>query len=208
MAFKRTFKRRRPVRRFRRTFRRRFRGRRTNGMGAYAKRFFKLRRVIPVVSPGNINKFDSFNDNPSLYQDWVPVSDLFQMYRVNGIKLTWIPTFNTNALATTVGQFTPMYMFHDTTNQISSPPSEDTVLQFENLRIRSISRMHSTYFKFSRRLNAAAPGTISPDGYNTVSAPQATQQICTLIPATTGSSTSVPLGRFVCTMYLSAKVRR
>jgi len=206
MVFRRRFKRRRPVRRFRRTFRRRFRARRANGMGPYAKRFFKLRRVVPIISVANGNKFDTFNDNPSLYQDWVPVSELFQMYRVNGIKLTWVPAFNVNQLVNSNTTFSPQYLFHDSNISVTAAPSENDVMQYENLKIRPLNRMHSTYFKFSRRINATAPGTLSTDGYSSVQSPQVTQQICSLIP--TVSTTAIPLGRFVCTMYISCKVRR
>lgn len=203
--FRRRFIRRRRVFRKKRNFRRRFR--RTARTGAYTKRFFKLRRVVTIVTTANQPFWFQFNDNPSLSQDWVPVSELFQMYRVNGIKLTWIPTFNTNELGTQQnGILVPIYYLHDTNMSVTGIPSENEVLQYENLKIRNISKMHSVYYKMARRINATAPGTLSTDGYSSVQNPQVTQQIAMLIP--NFSNTGNSIGRFVITAYISAKVRR
>ena len=131
MAFRRRVRRVRFRRRVRRPVRRRVR----RGMGAMAKRFFKLRRVVTITQTANQPVYHSFNDNPSLSQDWVSVSALFQMYRVNGLKLTFIPTSNTREFASaSTPQFTPIYIVHDTNNTITSIPTEDKMLQYEGLR--------------------------------------------------------------------------
>ena len=78
-------------------------------MGSMAKRFFKLRRVVGVTHTANQPIYLSFNDNPSLSQDWVSISALFQMYRVNGLKLTFIPAQNTrDLLAPNTTSFQPV----------------------------------------------------------------------------------------------------
>ncbi|QUS52600.1 capsid protein [Mute swan feces associated circular virus 6] len=203
--YRRRFIRRRRVFRKKRTFRRRFR--RSLRTGAYTKRLFKLRRVVTINSAANEPTWQQFNDNPSLSQDWTAVSELFQMYRVNGLKLTWIPTFNASVLGTQANSIiVPLYYLHDTNMTITTIPSENQVLQYENLKIRNLTRMHSVYYKMARRINATAPGTLSTDGYSSVQNPQITQQIAILIPNL--SSVGNSLGRFVITAYVSAKVRR
>jgi hypothetical protein len=202
--FRRRFVRRRRVFRRKRNFRRPFR--RTNRTGAYTKRFFKLRRVVNIVTTANQPFWFQFNDNPSQSQDWQPAADLFQMYRCNGIKLTWIPSFNTNELPPANQIIVPIYYVHDTNMTITQIPSENEILQYENLKYKSMARMHSVYYKMVRRINATAPGSLSIDGYSSVQSPQITQQIAMLIP--NFSNAGLAAGRFVITQYLTFKVRK
>lgn len=175
--------------------------------GAYSRRFFKLRRVVTVTHTANQPTFLQFNDNPSLSQDWVPVAELFQMYRVNGIKLTFVPAYTVNQQATAGSPINaPLYYVHDTNMTITAIPSENDMLQYENLKVKNILRMHSIYFKMARRINPTATTTLSTDGYSSVSNPQISQQIVALIPNI--SSNNLPIGRVVVTAYVSAKVRK
>lgn len=203
--FRKRFFRRKRIFPKKRTFRRRFR--RTLRTGAYTKRLFKLRRVVNINTLGSEPNWTQFNDNPSLSQDWAPVSELFQLYRVNGIKLTWIPTFNVNQIGNQqTSIIVPMYYVHDTNMTITQIPSENTMLQYENLKIRNLAKMHTVYYKMARRINATAPGTLSTDGYSSVQSPQVTQQISLLVPNL--STVANTLGRMVVTAYVSAKVRK
>ena len=201
------------LRRFRRRFkrkatgfRRRFR-RVKRGLGSTAKRFFKLRRIVTVTMPAAQPLWLQFNDNPSLSQDWVQVSDLFQMYRVNGIKLQFIPGATVRELGSNTTLFVPMYIVHDTNYMINSIPSENEMLQYEGMKIRPMNRMWSHYQKMARRINPTATTSLSTDGYSTVTNPQVTQQLSMLIPAIQSAS-AYTIGRIVVTAYVTAKIRR
>lgn len=203
MAFRRRFAPKRRTFKRKRNFRRRFARRR--GMGANAKRFFKLRQVLSIAVPSGQAYTIAITDNPSLSQDWVPVSDLFQLYRTNGIKLTYIPTTTNNPLNTAAG-YSPVYLIHDTNNTITTPITENEILQYENLRVQQVNRMWSRFWRMKRRINPTASTSISTNGYSSVTQPQITQNIRIFIPSM-GTIANPTVGRLIVTYYVTAVSR-
>lgn len=202
---------RRMFRKKKRNYRRRFMKRkRPIGSSPGAIRFFKLRRVYDLQLPAGGNNLNSYIDNnPNTAQDWSNVAGLFEMYRVAGIKLTFVPAANVNnvpvPLPVNNTRFRPVYIALDTNDQLPTV-NINNIIQYENLKIRNTYSMWSVYYKMKRRLPFAGTAAMSTSGYTSCQSPIATQGIIALFEGQQ-SQVVTDLGKMIVTMYICARNR-
>ena len=188
-------------------FRRRPRVSRNIG-SSNARRFFKLRTVAPVSAPANTILRIPVQDDPQSSTEWASCKALFEMYRVCAIKVTWIPAANIHAApasATGFG-FQPVYVIHDVNNVVPVNITEDQVIQYDNLRVKSMSRLWKVYYKMVRNIPTVSSFTVNTRAYQSTDAPVPTQQLLLFVPAL-GNPQAENLGKVVITFYTVFKNR-
>ena len=201
--------RKRVVRRKKRFVRRHTR-KRPVGSSPGAIRFFKLRRAYDVLLPSGGSNLNSYIDNnPNTAQDWANVAGLFEMYRVAGIKITFVPSGNVNPIPVNTpvnnSRFRPCYLVLDTNDQLPTV-TVNNIVQYENLKIRNTYSMWSVYYKMKRRLPFATTAAMSTSGYTSCQSPVATQGIIALFEGQQ-STNQTDLGKMIVTMYVCARNR-
>lgn len=193
-----------------RRFNRRYTRKRPVGSSPGAIRFFKLRRAYDILLPAGGQNLNSYIDNnPNQAQDWANVAGLFEMYRVAGIKLTFVPSGNVNSIPVNVpvnnSRFRPVYLALDTNDQLPSV-TVNSIVQYENLKIKNTFSMWSVYYKMKRRLPFSTTAAMSTSGYTSCQAPVATQGIIALFEGQQSQS-QTDLGKMIVTMYVCARNR-
>ena len=206
MVFK--FRKRNRYQRKRLGFRRKPRFIRRNIGSPNARRFFKLRVVAPVPVTANTIVRVPVQDDPQNSTEWNSCKALFEMYRVCAIKLTWIPAANIHAApaASTGFGFQPVYIIHDVNNVLPVAITEDQVVQYDNLRVKTLHRMWKVYYKMVRNIPCVSAYTVNTKAYQSVDVPNATQQLLVFIPAL-GNPQAAQLGKLVITYYTVFKNR-
>jgi len=155
--------RRKPIRRVRRGgIIKRRRIHRPIGSGQLGKRFFKLIYFTQINLPTSLNTalVVNFDDSTNTVPDFVNVATLFHYYRVNAMKLKFIPALTAQALesATSLG-FCADYVVHDI-NQAVAPetsPDRDTILQYDNLKVLNTQRPWMYYRKMYGNITIILP---------------------------------------------------
>lgn len=212
MAYaRRRFRRFRPFRRVRRRFIRRRRRIRPVGSSPLSKRFFKLRAVTNVVAATTQSQTLKYGDDPADSGDWSNVITLFDYYRVNGMRLDWIPAGNIRQLgvaATNNAPLSPIFVLHDYNNTLSTNANSNTFLENESCRIKGIYYKWKIYYKMMRATQPSGTQTQLAGGYLSTTQPIVTQSVAIHIPDVTGITSGVILGRLVRTWYCSFKGRR
>lgn len=203
----------------RRVFRRRRFGRRRlirrirkiPGTRPFSPRFFKLRRIENIVYTGTTYQSTIVTNDPSTAQDWTNVRNLFEYYKVCAIKLHWIPSINTRDLNTnpvTRAHFRPMYIVHDYNNSLGSTPSDDAIIQIQNMRVKAQFMPWRTYHRMVNTLDPT--GTLPQMGrsFFATSEPHSTQSVVVHLPGDSeGNTPGNRIGTLIVTYYLSARGR-
>nr|QOR29568.1 capsid [Bat associated circovirus] len=175
-----------------------------------AVRFFKLRRSYDVNSSASGGLQVAFNDDPSGYIDWTPISQLFDQYRVAAIKIKYIPsymdTFST-ATAGTSNTFTPMWVFYDpdSANFPGGVTTAANALEYENCRGFNPLRHWKYYHKCRKNTVMQAAAVSVGVGWFDVASFVGSQSICMLL---VNQPVSIHMGTIIYTMYLMARNRR
>ena len=115
------FYRRKPIRH---TYKRKYfkRVHKPFGSGFMAKRFFKLKQFLELSQTGTNAIVTTVHDNPANAVDLSGVRDLFDCYRVNAIKLKFIPAWTAQTLQTATSvRFRAAYIFHDINHALDFP---------------------------------------------------------------------------------------
>lgn len=173
-------------------------------LGNDNKRFFKLKLVSTITSSGTGVITGGVVDDPSSAQDWASIVGLFDMYRVNAIKLKWIPDFNTNESGSSTAAFKPLYIVHDIDEFNNPLTSVNVAIQYENCKYKNMLRPWTYYRKMARTI---ADGTQTHDnkGYGDCDNVQPNQGIFWY---GSGFSSSVDYGTLLVTYYITAKGRK
>jgi hypothetical protein len=175
----------------------------------------KLRELVQLVGQPNATFAQFITDNPSTARDWSSVAALFDSYRCCAIKLKYIPDFTQQSIsdslnavdATSTFYNVPIYIFHDTNSVLNTTPSETgDVIEYENVKIKRLTRMFTYYRKMRRNIPIntllTTQVSISTRGYNLTTSPVATQTVCIYMPQYSGAaSTRTVFGNLIITRY-------
>lgn len=194
---------RRPYRKYRKSFRtyRKKWGKSRQGMGAYGKRFFKLRHTEQMIASGAGLYVGRFMNDPTVYQDWTSIDALFDTYKVCAMKLKFIPD-KPNDTSTTTG-YRPIYVVGDS-DDTSALTSVNQAIEYENMKAFDLSKPWSYYFKLPKRTQIAATTTIVGNGYQDTSVTTASAAIKMY---SSGLDISDTYGQFIVTIYVCARNR-
>lgn len=167
------------------------------------KRFFKLKQMVSMTASG-LGVVDSgVNDDPQNAQDWANVAALFDMYRVNAIKVKFIPSGNTAEVGVTP-PFQPLYAVYDPDSASQPLTAINDAIQYENCKFKNMYRPWTLYHKMNRTLGTL-PTVRDNKGYSDIDNPQPTQGIWWYginFPA------NVIVGTLLVTYYITAKGRK
>lgn len=162
-------------------------------------RFFKLRLVDTNIPPGLTNVLN----NPTPYPDWSNVSALFEYYKVNAMKLKWIP-HNTEAISNQQPHNIPIYIIHDW-NNVNETFTQAFFIAHEKLTIKQSHKPWS-YF---RNLKITAPPYLQSEGsfngYLRTASPVPTNVIRLWNTATIAGQN---LGSLIVTLYMTCMYRQ
>lgn len=201
-----------PFRQSRRSFYRKQRmsqrGKR-QGKGAFGIRYFKLRTVFSLAvgtpTAGEIQSSTPIYDtNPVLNpaQDWASIVNLFDTYRVNAVKVQWVP----NSPADSAKAYYPCYVLCDWDATSLPAATALLALQYENCRIKNLYLPWTYYCKPPKVVGTGDTTRTFNDGYmDTSDTPTNLGQIEILAPGLSGTSV---YGSVVKTWYISCKDRR
>jgi hypothetical protein len=163
-----------------------------------------------TVNADAANSTWAIDDTPSsgtgATTDWSGNAGLFDYYRVNEIKIKFIPTFTAQGMtsATSIGYY-PAYVVHDINSTTLPNTLSITDLQYENCRVMNCQRPWTYYRKMHRNVI----GGMSNKGYLTTGSPVARQVIGVLFQEFSGVTTGTfTIGTVVWTYYVSAYGRR
>lgn len=146
-------------------------------------------------------------DNPTESFEFAQLAPLYQMYRVNAIKIHYNPSYTVNQTSTSIDAYNrPVYCVHDTNDTLVPGINVNTLFGFQRLAIFNTLQPFSYYTRMKRRLNMSSVSVGSTDGYISTTSPIATQKIIMFIPGINLSALSY--GIFTVSYYCSFKVRR
>lgn len=191
------------------------------GMGYSAKRFFKLREVISLQTSSATNDTFFITDLPTETTGWVRLTNIFDSYRCCAVKLKYIPyaqppLANATTIASSAISYqyrnTPIWIIHDYNSVLSTGLEIADVLAYANVRIKQSNRPWTYYCKFRRNQppsTADKPTAVSNRGYQSTSAPTATQTVAGLIEAPyTDTAQGLIFARLFVTYYIVFKDQR
>jgi hypothetical protein len=113
----------------------------------------------------------SIDDNLADVGDFQSLATLFEWYRVNAIKVLYIPA----NISDTSTHFRAGYIIHDTNSQAAPPTtSVEALIKYENCKVVNMQRKWKYYRKLYRRINGP---NFDNRGYINVANPEATQII-------------------------------
>lgn len=170
---------------------------------AIKPKIFNLRYNLNVGTDGSgqIQFYGSLSDptkainGAGTYKDWSNITSLFELFKVNYVKLQWLPTQpnNTNVYA-------PIYIVKDINDSGSNLASVDDAIEYANPRFKNLFSPWTVVF-YPRRL-----ANTSVLGYQNTAGPQTVGSFKAIISSTI--STSTTYGRLILTMNVSCLNRR
>jgi len=180
------------------------------GSGYQGKRLFKLREHFELTFVPNLEKQYTVYDQPNNAQDWSNFAALFDTYRCCAAKLKFIPIATVNELqevvtATATGFNVPMYIITDYNTVVSSVLSQNEVIRYENLKIRSLTKMWTHYTKFRKNTVIYDPGNVQYGmirGYQPTNIPKQSQTIVVWVPKMGTATAAITIGTLIVTCYV------
>lgn len=174
--------------------------------GQTTTRCFKLKMINSVVADGaGVLKLSYYND-PSGATDWSSIQALFDVYRVVGVKIKFIP--QTPNDTSTTRAFLPLYVAGDQDSATNPFTASTDPLHYENCKVANMYQPWSYYMKMQNRSQVANAGT-------SITLLQGGWQDCATSAASAGIYTygtnftaSAAYGTMVTIWYVEAKDRR
>lgn len=170
---------------------------------------YKLRGFYTVSSTGGgainngfrITQPDAF-DSANALQDWTSLSNLYDEFRVTGIKLTWIPSFPNDTSATTA--YRPLYVIMDT-DSVGLSPTDNQCLQYDNCQIKDMSKKFTVYYRIPKLINNAG-SNVSEPGWMDTASPTATGSI--YLARQASLTASAAYGTVILEYYILCRIRK
>lgn len=162
----------------------------------------KLRVAATVASnAGGVITF-AYSNNPSSYQDWSSVGNLYDEYKATGIKFQYIP-YLPNDTSTVTG-FLPLYSVYDPNSTSTPLTSINDAIQYENMKVYNMYRPWKRYVKL-RTPVANAATVVNSGGYMPTASGTATS--CVAFYGE-GFDISTSYGSIIVTIYLKLRNRK
>lgn len=174
-------------------------------------RFFKLRYSNSLSSDGvsvmshyiDIWNMTTVFDGAGTVQDWTNLTALFDSYRVNAVKIKFIPLLpNDLSTGTPPIGFSPLYIGtdYDALTSAGIPSSAGAAIQYETMQVKNLFRPWSYYVKIPKYTRSTYIA-----GYQDMAA-SVTNGLIWMYGTSFYPSTSY--GTVIITWYVSCKNRR
>jgi len=143
--------------------------------------------------------------------DWTSFSSIYDLYKVTGIKFTWIPGGNSQDLSdaqnATNTSFKPMYLCLDPDSGAPGAiTTEAAMIEYEDMKVFDYSQRFDCYFKIPKTmLSGGLEG-----GWLDIASPPTTNGSITMLtpPTSTSSFANANLGKMIVTYYIKYRTRR
>lgn len=172
---------------------------------------FKLRAVLDVSSGSpsttsftygyRLTQPDAVDGGSTACTDWVSVSNLYDEFRVSGIKLKFIPKRPNDPVSTT--SYEPGYIFMDTDSTGLNPTVAQCV-GYDNLKVVNLYRPFKVYYKVPKLINTSGT-TVAYPGWMDTAAPTATGSVYFKAENLTAS---IDYGQMIVTYYIKTHNRK
>lgn len=97
--------------------------------------------------------------------------------------------------------YVPVYVYHDCNTVVSTAPSLNEVIQFENLKVKQVTKMFTYYRRMIRNIPINTSLTtqiaVNSRGYLPTNSPTATQTVVVFFPIFGDSSTAITFGTLI-----------
>lgn len=198
----------------RRSRNRRVRSRRSRyavprNIGGVETRNYILRYNQEIFSNNNSFEATTFTvpDDPRNAPEWSQLTPLYQLYRINAIKIHFNPSYTVNQTSAAIDAYNrPIYVIHDTNDSEGSNFNVGNLWGYRRLAIFNTLKSFSYFTRMKRRLNMASSTVTSTDGYISTTSPVQTQKIVLHVPGINLSALSY--GILTVSFYCTFRVRR
>lgn len=185
------------------------------GTGTYARGLipkygsFKLRGVLDLSSSGagiinnayRITQPDSIDGAGTALTDWTSLSNLYDEFRVSGIKIQFVPKLPNDTSSAV--SYQPIYCFMDTDSAALSPTVAACV-GYDNCKVYNLYRPFKRYMKVPKLINTAA-STVGYPGWMDTASPAATGGFYLHAESLTNST---DYGQIILTYYIKTHNRK
>lgn len=168
---------------------------------------FKLRGTANITTDGSGRILNAFRltepqifDGANPLQDWTFVNNMYDYFRVNRIKIKWIPDLPNDQ--STITAYRPLFVFVDT-NSATLVPTNNVAIAYDNLKSVDLSKPWKYYFRLPKYQGTG----VGPQTYYPMASPPQTGAIY-LCQQNAGSLTATTTyGTVIATYYISTKNR-
>jgi hypothetical protein len=186
------------------------------GSGYSGKRFFKLREILRLQQTPKSQTAALIYDNPSTANDWASFASLFDSYRCCAVKLRYTPYMNVqdlnDSIASNANVQVPLYVYHDMNTIVTTTPSYDDVIQYENLRVKRSLSTWTYYTKMRRNIpintSLSTQVSIGSRGYIPCNTPVSAQTVVIYFPSFGSGNSNVNTSHLLITYYCIGKEAR
>jgi hypothetical protein len=148
-----------------------------------------------------------YPDNPNSSVDWSNVQNLFQCYKVNAMKIRFVPTVT----ADKAFDYVPGYVSHDINRTTFSSITPENMMVYENCKFVNMARVWQNYRKMNINVPSDAAVKLTTRAYISTASPTATQIFMVYVkyPLCTGwSFAGKTVGYIMTTWYVTAYGRQ
>lgn len=200
----------RSVRRFRRKLSRR-------GINMSGLTFTKLSLTTTITnSAANIISYPFTMSNVSNAQDWSQYGNLYDSYRVYGLKIKWIPTINISPETPVVTNplYGPMFVAYDLDESAITPlDTVNEIIQYQNHKIKNLYRPWTYYAKRTKQsapftTTGGSTGMLTSDGFADIDNTDAFAGVIGIRCDNNIAATNTIIGMMISTYYVGFKNRR
>lgn len=168
---------------------------------------FKLRGTANITTDGSGRILNAFRltepqifDGANPLQDWTFVNNMYDYFRVNRIKLKWIPDLPNDSSTTTA--YRPLFVFADT-NSATLVPTNNVAIAYDNLKTVDVSKPWKYYLRLPKYQGTG----VGPQTYYPMASPPTTGAIYLCQQNSSSLTASTTYGTIVATYYISTKNR-
>jgi len=123
----------------------------------------KLRNLVTITANVGGVIAGYWNDNPSACYDWSSLASLFDLYRVESIKVKFIPQLP-NDTSSTSGFF-PLMVAFDQDSPATTPASKQELLEYENCKVKNMYMPWSIKYNVPRVAGTTTDVYTDKDGF-------------------------------------------
>lgn len=169
-----------------------------------APQAYKLRTNVSLNSnAGGVISFSTAN-NPSGISEWASLVQLFDSYKVTGMKIKYMPHLPNDTSVTT--GYTPIYIVMDPDSPLASLSNISQAIEYDNLKTKNLYKPWSVYYKMPKVSQVPLAGSIVlANGWLDIDNVSSTSAI---LGYSDGLDISTTYGTLLTTYYVKVKNRK
>jgi len=123
----------------------------------------KLRNLLTLSADSGGVIAGYWNDSPTSCYDWSSLTSLFDMYRIESLKVKFIPQVPNDS--STVTGFYPLMIAFDQDTPATTPASKQELLEYENCKIKNMYKPFSVKQIIPRVAGTSVDVKTDKDGF-------------------------------------------